>query len=230
MKQAELFVEALNRGLNPTEALQSLPEYEQRYVRKIPVEIYRAALQNGWQFFPVSTGRHLIGMHANLFVATDNPQRLRSSAGRLLNWVLVTGRNSGVFVLEVDGQEGQASLLDLCGDDWNWLDTLRSMEGKKRFIFFTWPEGRRQISGSRQIGEGLRVRGEGDWVLLPPSRGPHGAQHSYLNPMDEVVAPPLWILHRVFEPSDAEDPSRPFPTSSALHDVWSNAKAESAHD
>jgi hypothetical protein len=230
MKQAELFVEALKQGLSPIEALRSLPEYEQPYVNKVPVEIYRAALRNGWQPLPVSPSRRLIGTHANFFAATDNPQRLRRSVALCPNWVLLTGRNPGIFVLEVDGEHGHTSLLALCQDDWNWLDTLRSMAGEKRYIFFAWPEGRRQFSGSRQIGEGLSVRGEGDWVLLPPCRARHGAQHSYLNPMDEVVAPPLWILRRGFEPSDAADPSRPFLPYSPLRAALSNAMAESAHD
>ncbi len=230
MKQAELFVEALKQGLSPIEAIRSLPEYEQPYVRKVPVEIFRVALRNGWQFLPVSTSRRHIGTHANFFVATDNPQRWRRCVARCPNWVLLTGRSSGIFVLEVDGEQGQTSLLDLCQDDWNWLDTLRSMAGEKRCIFFAWPEGRRQISGTRQIGEGQRVCGEGDWVLLPPSRARHGAQHSYLNPTDEVVAPPLWILRRAFEPSDAASPSRPILPCSPLRDALSNAMAESAHD
>jgi hypothetical protein len=80
-----------------------------------------------------------------------------------------------------------ASLLDLCGDDWSWLDTLRSVAGEKRCISFAWAEGRRQISGSRQICEGLSVLGEGDWVLTPPSREPHGTQHAYLNPEAEAL-------------------------------------------
>ncbi len=175
MKSAEGFVEAHKQGMSPMEALHSLPDYELRYIRKVPVEIHRAALQCDWQVFPVSSSRFLIGRRANLFEATDNQQQVRSSMDPWPNWVLVTGQNSGVFVLEVDGDEGMASLHDLCGDDWNWLETLCSVTGEKRYIFFAWPEGRRQISRNRQIAKGLRYLGEGDWVLLPPSRGPHGA-------------------------------------------------------
>ena len=35
MKSAELFLEALDQGLSPIEALHSLPEYEQRYIRRV---------------------------------------------------------------------------------------------------------------------------------------------------------------------------------------------------
>jgi hypothetical protein len=231
LKSAEAFVAALEQGLSPIEALQALPEYEPPYIHRIPVEVYRAALRNGWRLFPVSFSKHLAVTHANLFQATDNLQQLRSWAREYPNWALVTGQRSGVFVLEVDGDKGVASILDLCGDDWSWLDTLRSMAGEKRCISFAWPEGRRQISSSRQIGEGLRVLGEGDWVLIPPSREPHGAQHAYLNPEAEVVAAPVWLLDRAFGPADTVDPSRPFPPCSSVHGARSNdVLAEATHD
>jgi hypothetical protein len=231
MKSATAFVRALEQGLSPIEALQSLPEYEPPYIHRIPVEVYRASLRNGWRFFPVSFSKHLAVTHANLVQATDNLQQLRSWAREYPNWALVTGQRSGVIVLEVDGDKGVASILDLCGDDWSWLDTLRSMAGEKRRISFAWPEGRRQISSSRQIGEGLSVLGEGDWVLIPPSREPHGAQHAYMNPMAEIATAPVWLLDRAFGPAETVDPSRPFPPCSSVRDAWSNAVlAAATHD
>jgi hypothetical protein len=231
MKSAEAFVEALEQGLSALEALQSLPDYEPRYIHRVPIEVYRVALRNGWRFFPVSFSKHLAVMHATLVQATDNLQQLRNWARESPNaWALVTGPQSGVFVLEVDGDKGLTSLLDLCGDDWSWLDTLRSMAGEKRCISFAWPEGRRQIGSSRQIGEGLRVLGEGDWVLIPPSREPHGAQHAYMNPMAEIVTAPVWLLDRAFGPVDKVD-SPPFSPCSSMRDAWSSAVlAEVTHD
>ena len=231
MKSAQAFVEALDLGLSPIAALHSLPDYKPRYIQRVPVEVYRAALQNGWRFFPLSSSKHLEVTRANLFEATDNLQQLSNWARESPNWALVTGPDSGVFVLEVDGREGLASLLDICGDDWSWLDTLRSVAGEKRCIFFAWPWGWRQISGGRQIGEGLSVLGEGDWILIPPSCEPHGTQHIYLNPGSEVIAAPTWLLVRAFEPADTVDPSRPFPPCSSVRSAWSNAVlAEATHD
>jgi hypothetical protein len=231
MKSAAAFVEVLEQGLSPIEALRSLPEYEQPYIHRVPSEIYRAAVRNGWRFFPVSSSKHPTVTHANLFEAKDNLQELRNWARESPNWALVTGPDSGVFVLEVDGREGLASLLDLCGDDWSWLDTLRSVAGEKRCIFFAWPEGRREISGDQQIGEGLNVLGEGDWILMPPSCEPHGTQHIYLNPGAEVIAAPAWLLARAFEPADTIDPLRPFPPCSSVRAAWSNTVlVDATHD
>jgi hypothetical protein len=231
LKPAHLFVEAISRGLSPIEALHCLLNYEPLYIHRVPVEVYRAALRKRWRFFPVSSSRHLAVTDANLFEATDNLQQLTNWARESPNWALVTGPESGVFVLEVDGEAGLATLLNLCGDDWSWLDTLRSMAGEKRCISFAWPEGRSQISSNCQIGQGLSVLGEDGWVLVPPSREPHGPKHAYVNPGAEAVAAPLWLLDRAFKPIDTVNPSRPFPRFSAVRDAWSNAVLEEAtHD
>lgn len=231
MKSAEGFIEALEQGVSTVEALQSLPEYKPRYIRKVPVEVYRAALRNGWRVFPVSSSEHLAVTPADIFAATDNSPQLKHCARESPTWVLATGPDSGVLALVIDGGEGLASLLDLCGDDWSWLDTLRSVAGERRCLFFAWPEGRRQISNRRQMGEGLSVFGEGHWALIPPSRDPHGAQHAYLNATAAVGAAPAWLLTRAFELADTVDPSRPLPPCSAVLDACSSAVlAEHAHD
>jgi hypothetical protein len=65
MKSAEAFIEALEQGLSPVDALYSLPDYEPHYIDRIPVEVYRAALRNGWRFFPVSPRAHFAVTHAS---------------------------------------------------------------------------------------------------------------------------------------------------------------------
>ena len=231
MKPAHLFVEAISQGLSPIEALHCLPNYEPLYIHKVPVDVHRAALRKGWRFFPVSSSKHLAVTRANLSQATDDLQQLRYWARQSPNWALVTGPDSGVFVLEVDGEAGLDTLLDFCGDDWSWLDTLRSMAGEKRYLYFAWPEGWSRISNIRQIGEGLSVRGEGEWVFVPPSRGPHGVQYDSLNPGAEAVSAPRWLLECAFKLADKFDPSRPFPRSSVVRDAWCSVDlAEFTHD
>jgi hypothetical protein len=231
MKSAENFVEAIKQGVSPVEALHFLPYYEPRCIDRIPVEVYRTTLRKGWRFFPVHLNNHFAEERANLLGATENLRQLSRWARQRANWALATGPESGVSVLEVDGDKGLNSLLNRCGDDWSWLDTLRFMAGEKRFIFFAWPASRRQNCSDQQIDEGLRVLGEGDWLLVPPSCEPHGVLHTYLNPQDAVGAALSWLLDRVFESANSVDPWRPFPPHSAGRNVWSNAvAAEAVHD
>lgn len=222
MKNCESFIEALEQGLSPVEAIHSLPDYVTRYIDRLPVEVHNAALRMGWRFFPVPSNEHLTETHANLFhAATNNLQQLRRWARACPNWAVATGRSSGVFFLEINGREGLAALLDLCGDDWSWLDTLRSMAGERRWISFAWPHGLKQISMEQQVAKGLRIIGEGDWVLIPPSREPRGPQHAYMNPLAEISAAPAYILECAFKPADTVDAARPFPPCISVVSAWS---------
>jgi hypothetical protein len=229
MKPAHLFVEALRQGISPAEAILSLPTYEPLYIHRLPVEVYRSALK-GWRFFPVSSSKHPTVTHTNLFqAATNNLQQLQRWGCDRPNWAVATGPDS-VFVLEVDGSEGLDSLLNMCGDDWRWLDTLRSIAGEKRCIFFAYPEGRRQISRGLQL-KGLRIIGEGDWVLIPPCRDSYGVQHAYMNPGAEIAAAPAYLLERAFGPANKVDPLQPFPPCSPVLAMWSGSVlAEATHD
>jgi hypothetical protein len=198
MKSATDFVKALDRGLGPEAALASLAPYELEYYFRIPVEIHFAAKELGWHFFPESRLSRSNKPNSLIRWATCNVEQLKRWAHQRPNWVLATGPVSGVFALEVDGNDGGASLLGLCGDDWDWLATFRTMAGSRRYIFFEWPEGWRQNCGSRPIGSGLRLIGDGGSLLVPPSRE-KGCYHVCIS--RQPVAPaPAWLLEAQFEP------------------------------
>jgi hypothetical protein len=45
---------------------------------------------------------------------------------------------------------------------------------------------------------GLRIRGEGDYVLIPPSASSSGVSHLYLDPEAAIEVAPRWLLDAVF--------------------------------
>ncbi len=204
MKSAESFIEALQRGLSVKEALSSLAPYELKYRARLPVNICRAAQELHLPFFPVPLCRGTADKSLLQNQATNDLQQLKFWARRRPNWALATGSASGVFALSVDGQAGQGSLLSHCGDDWSWLDTLRTAAGLKRFIFFRWPRGRRQREGGLWIGEGLCILGENDGILMPPARE-DGVEYVYLNPKMSLIPPAAWLVNLIFEPEDNSD-------------------------
>lgn len=215
MKSAELFTEVLKRGLTPKEALSSLASCELEYCSRLPVNVYRASQELGLPFFPVPRFGRFAGTSLFLHRATNNLQQLEFWARKQSNWALATGSASGVFTLSVDGQAGQGSLLSHCGDDWSWLDTLRTAAGQKRFILFRWPRGRRQRDGNVWIGKGLCVLGEGNWHLMPSSRH-RGVEYVYLNPQMLIAPPAAWLINLVFEPEDDSNALQP-PVTNSFH-------------
>jgi hypothetical protein len=221
MKSAEAFTKAIKQGRSPSAALSSLPPCQLEYCARVPINIYRASQELGARFFPIPRFGRYASTSLLIHRATSDLEQLKLWARRRPNFALATGSVSGIFALMADGEVGQGSLLSLCGDDWSWLDTLRTAASQIRFNFFTWPRGRQQREGSLWIGEGLRIFGEGDWLLMPPSRE-NGIEHVYLNPQLLLLPPPAWIIDLVFEPETAIDPLQRFVPSNSNCTVTHN--------
>jgi len=208
MKSAEEFCKAIKQGRSPWPALSSLDPYQLEYFARIPINVFRASQELGLSFFPVPRFGRFAGTDLLLPRATNDLIQLKLWARWRPNWALATGSVSGVFALMVDGQDGQASLLSYLGDDWSFLDSLRTAAGQRRFILHPWPRGLRQHEGSLWIGKGLRVLGDGDWLLMPPSR--HGGiQHVYLNPEPSLVPCASRLNKLIFRPAYESDPLQP---------------------
>lgn len=87
------------------------------------------------------------------------------------NWGLACGSDSGVFVLDVDGDEGAAAIRELCstyGDE--WMDTLTAITARGLHLYYQCPEGAHIRNSTAKLARGLNVRGEGGYVVVPPLR------------------------------------------------------------
>jgi hypothetical protein len=122
------------------------------------------------------------------------------------NWGLATGVASGVFVLEVDTRRAGSALHILNRDEWDGQQTLQSRAGDAVYAFFRWPAGRVMRGSGKNPAPGLRIRGEGDYVLIPPSACSSGVSHVYLDPDAAIAAAPQGLLDSVFA-GLAEQPS-----------------------
>src|SRR5664279_3214360 len=58
------------------------------------------------------------------------------------NWGVACGPLSGVFVLDVDGDEGQAAIRSLSErHGYDWMETLRVKTARGMHLYFCYPEG-----------------------------------------------------------------------------------------
>lgn len=91
------------------------------------------------------------------------------------NWGLACGCDSGVFVLDVDGDEGAASLRVLVEDHGReWIETLSAKTARGLHYYFRYPADAVIRNSASKLAPGLDVRGEGGYVLVPPSVHPSG--------------------------------------------------------
>jgi Bifunctional DNA primase/polymerase, N-terminal/AAA domain/Primase C terminal 1 (PriCT-1) len=173
----------------------------------------------GWPVFPVHTirdgrcscgdpacgspGKHPIGRlvpHGFKDATTDEATiRAWWMAEAAANVGIATGATSRVFVLDVDPRHGGDERLTELERQYGPLPrtTEAATGGGGRHLFFTYPGTR--IS-SQPIAPGLDVKGDGGYVVAPPSVTT--GRYRWVVPRDEVepVEAPGWLLDFVSEP------------------------------
>ncbi|HXM57235.1 MAG TPA: bifunctional DNA primase/polymerase [Candidatus Dormibacteraeota bacterium] len=181
------------------------------------VEQARAYARRGWSVLPLwwptatrdcacgladceSTGKHPIrrlvphGLHdaSTRLDAIDEWWRLYPHA----NTGIRTGARSRLLVLDVDGEAGRLALRGVAAHhgrfDARWVQT-----GSRGWhAYFAHPGGSVPNSAGR-LGVGLDVRGDGGYVVAPPSRHRSGSTYRWVDAREAdrpLPAAPDWLL------------------------------------
>lgn len=181
-----------------------------RPMDRLPPEI-RAAAARGWRLLPVLARAKTPLVKEWQRLATSDLGQLETWAVQFpgCNWGMATGLGSGVFVLDVDGEPGVAALLAY-QEKGHWLpNTLSVTTGKGSHVYFRWPEGQTIRNSAGKLAKGLDIRGDGGYVVIPPSVHPSGEPYLYGDPNEPVTDAPGWLLEMI------RQPTQPFPVVSA---------------
>jgi len=151
--------------------------------------------QRGWPVFPAKSKRPLL-KHGLLEASTDPTVVQRWWGDGLFPEAQIgvrTGAISGLLVLDVDGDDGADSLHD-AERSYSALPrtaTVRTPGGGAHY-YLAHPGGEIRNSAGR-LGTGLDIRGDGGYVIAPPSVDAEGRRYE---PDDRApLAPcPPWLL------------------------------------
>ncbi len=173
----------------------------------LPPEL-SAASQAGLRIFPVKPRdkRPLIkGWQA---LATGDENQIERWAAEFpgCNWGITTGSESGVFVLDVDGSTGVASLDGLKENNGDWPETLSVLTARGTHYYFIYPNGQELRNSAGRLGSGLDIRAEGGYVLIPPSVHPGGGLYAYAPCMFYIQSAPAWLLEKLTPQWKRESP------------------------
>lgn len=148
-------------------------------------------VQRGWPVFPVRRDKRPRTAHGLKDATTDADQvrqwwALWPDAGVAIR----TGQ--GLLVLDVDGDEGGESLHQLEREHGDLPETVRCVTGAGTHYYFR-GSARNSVG---VLGPGLDVRGDGGYVIAPPSPHPNGRRYEWDLPPDEVelAQAPGWLL------------------------------------
>lgn len=164
-------------------------------------EITRSA-QRGWRLLPCAARGKTPLLKRWPALASSEFATVQGWAAKNpeCNWGVATGPESGVFVLDVDGEAGRASLAALEAQHGPLPATLTSKTGRAdggEQRWFNYPADR-EIRGSiSKLGEGLDIRAAGNYAIVPPSIHPSGRPYQWLSPEQPVADAPSWLLDLV---------------------------------
>lgn len=181
-----------------------------------PLESALKLHEFGWPVFPVHSvldgrcscgnpgcehpAKHPLTRHG-FKEATTNVDQIQHFWSRWpsANIAVVTGKQSGLVILDVDPRDGgDETLKDLQQRYYELPETVAVITGSGgRHLYFQHP-GWRVGSSAGALGDGLDIRGDGGYVVAPRSRHISGRCYEFevtCHPEDVEIAPcPNWLL------------------------------------
>jgi hypothetical protein len=125
---------------------------------------------------------------------------------------LATGRRSGVLAVDVDPRHGGAdSLTELEQQHGELPETWRSRTGGGgEHILLAANQEIRNSAG--RLAPGLDIRGDGGFIVLPPSEHVSGQQYEWIHTPASLAAAPDWLLDQLSAPRQHESRGTPITT------------------
>lgn len=189
----------------------------------------------GWPVFPLAERGKNPRTSNGFKDAATNPNVIERWWDRWpeANIGVPTGRAIGAWVLDVDpGKRGADSLAELESELGPLPDTLEQRTGSGgRHLFFAWVEGR-EVRNRQAVRPGIDVRGEGGYIVVPPSIHPDtGRTYDWSMGDDDpiVFAPAAWLdllapVKKAIAPWERVSPPRPRPRVSLKTPLIDRAK------
>lgn len=106
---------------------------------------------------------------------------------------LATGKPSGAYVVDLDGDEGYGTWEAHCARHGDVQTLMAHTGGGGLHLFFTMPTQLDLGNTAKKLGPGIDTRGTGGYVLLAPSNHASGQRYAWLNGLPPAPIP-QWIV------------------------------------
>jgi hypothetical protein len=126
------------------------------------------------------------------------------------NLAVATGTASNIFVVDIDGLDAEAELGRLEKQHGSLPPSVESITARGRHVWFRYPSGVLVPSSAGRIAPGCDIRGNGGYVLAPPSMHPSGLRYKWSVDCSALAAAPVWLINKISLPAkDATAPLTP---------------------
>jgi putative DNA primase/helicase len=157
--------------------------------------------RNHFALLPIHPGsKHPMGGYsANKWFTAAQEIRDFVARNPKANFAMATGSPSGVVVVDIDGEKGKASWRRLCKEHGNLKKKITIKTPRGYHLWFVKPDGVVRNSAGK-IAQGIDVRGDGGYVLIPGSIGANGKPYRIVSgdllDVDKCVAP-NWLQNHL---------------------------------
>lgn len=125
--------------------------------------------------------------------ATSDPAQIMAWWGKWSEANIGLRTGDGVFVVDVDGEAGREFLKGR-----GVPETLSARTGRGVHLYFYAPEGV-CVRNRAKVGPELDVRGDGGYVLAPPSEHASGVAYEWIDEDMAIADAPEWLVELVRE-------------------------------
>jgi hypothetical protein len=153
-------------------------------------------------------GKHPATKNGLKDASADAFQIRKMFGSKDFNIGIVTGEVSGIFAVDVDGINGEESLDALEAEHGALPKTLTNLTGRGKHLIFKHP-GIKIVTRTSKLGKNLDVRGDGGYIIGPPSKHASGNQYSWDESQGwQIADAPEWLIdlirHKEVEPEHIE--------------------------
>jgi putative DNA primase/helicase len=151
----------------------------------------------GWPVFPIRALGKTPLTARGFKDATTDPTAIRVWWAKWpsANIAVATGPSS-VVAVDIDGDEGEDSLVALTAQYGPLPETLESRTGRGRHLFFVVTGSTIRNDIGRKLGRGIDVRGTGGYVVVPPSVHESGKRYEWIRGVSPAPLPG-WLLKKL---------------------------------
>lgn len=130
-----------------------------------------AFLAQTWPIFPCDANKRPLTAHG-FKDATRDPHEARAMCRNAASLGMPTGRASGVVVIDIDVKNGRAGADWLAANEHRLPRTRRHRTQSGGFhLLFLAPADRSIRNSASKVANGVDVRGDGGYIIVPPSPG-----------------------------------------------------------
>lgn len=154
---------------------------------------------------------HLAGGYKGASTDSNVIQRWWGASFRTANIGIACGGELRLVVIDVDGPDGGAALEALSAERGALPVTLTVRTGRGAHYYFRCPEdfGPVPPNGASKIGPKIDHRGEGGYVVAPPSVHASGAVYAFEDAAAELAPLPRWLYDLATREKAREAPAAP---------------------